>query len=103
MWGADLAMSHAGESVMGMWDPSKRFSEIVTGIENCRKMLPDEFFLLVPFWDDKMLNVNVLSTCHVINEQMCPARRNSIKHCENTAKTFGNLPTSCRQAKLCFS
>ena len=58
-WGADFAMSHA---VTGMWDPTKRFGEIVTGIEDPRKMLHDEIFLLAPLLDGEMWNVNVSST-----------------------------------------
>ena len=71
-------------------------------------MLHDEIFLLTPFLDGKMLDVNVLSTGsrtflvdHVessdnVNEQMCQARSKSIKHCENLAKMPDNLPTSHR-------
>ena len=104
VWEADLAMSHAMTDMTGMQDPSKRFGEIVAGIENLRKMLHDEIFLLAPFLDGEMLDVDVPSTgsrtflihhmasCHVINEQTCRARSKSVKHSENAAKTLGNLP-----------
>ena len=41
---------------------TKRFGEIITGIENPRKMLHDKNFLLTPFLDGKMLDVDVWST-----------------------------------------
>ena len=71
-------------------------------------MLHDEIFLLAPFLDGKMLDVNMLSTgsrvflidntesCHIIKEQMCWARSKSIKHRENVAKILGNLLTTHR-------
>ena len=61
-WGADFVMSHATTGVTGMQDPSKRLGEIITGIENPRKMLHDKNFLLTPFLDGKMLDVDVWST-----------------------------------------
>ena len=86
MWGANLVMSHAAVGMTGMWDPSKRFGEIVAGIENPRKMLNGKIFLLAPFLDGKKLDVDMPSTrsrallidhmesCHIVNEQMCRAR-----------------------------
>ena len=92
----------------GMWGPSKRFGEIVTGIENTRKMPYDKIFLFAPFLDGKMLDVKMPSTesgaflivhmesSHVVNEQMCQAKLKSIKCHENAAKILGDLPTSHR-------
>ena len=61
IWGANLVITHAAVGMMGMWDPSKRFGEINAGIDDPRKMLHDEIFLLAPFLDGKMLDVNVPS------------------------------------------
>ena len=55
-------MSHTAAGMMGMWDSSKRFGEIIAGIGDPRKMLHDEIFLLAPFLDGEMLDVNVPST-----------------------------------------
>ena len=59
--GANFVMSHAVVGMTGMQDPTKRFGEIITGIEDPRKMLHDEIFLFAPFLDGKMLDVNVPS------------------------------------------
>ena len=81
MLGAGFMMSHAVAGMMGMWDPSKRFGEIVAVIENPMKMLHDQIFVLAPFLDGEMLDVNVpitgsrafqndhMESCHIINEQ----------------------------------
>ena len=115
MWGANLTMSHATTGMTGMQNPSKRLGEIITGIENPRKMLHDEIFLLAPFLDSEMLDVNVSSTgsrtlfidhlesSHVVNEEACRTRTKSVKRRECAAKIFGNLPTSHRRVELYFS
>ena len=91
-----------------MWNLSVRLGEIVSGIDNPRKMLHDELFLLAPFLDGKVLDINVPSigcgtllidhteTCHIVNELACWARPKSIKCCEDAAKTFCDFPTSHR-------
>ena len=101
MWGANLIMPHVAMGITGMQDPSKRFGEILTRIDNPRKMLCDKIFLLALFLDGKMLDVNLSSTgcrmlfidhvesCYVINEQ---ARSKCFKCCEDATKTFDNPP-----------
>ena len=108
-------MSHDAAGMTGMEDPSKRFGEIVIGNEDPRKMLHDKIFLLAPLLDGKLLDVNVLSTgsgmlfidhvesSHIVNEQMCWTGSKSVKCCEDAAKTLGDLSTSQRRVKLCFS
>ena len=78
--GKCFVMSHAATGMMRTWDPTKRFSKIITGIEDPRMMLHDENFVLVPLLDGKMLDVNVPSTgsrtllidhmesSHIVNE-----------------------------------
>ena len=95
-------------SMTGMQDSSKRFGEIVTGIDDPREMFLDEDFLCTTFLNGKMLDVNVLSTgcgmlfidcmvsSHAINEKVCQAGSKSFKCCENAAKTLDNPPISHR-------
>ena len=78
-------------------------------------MLHNKIFLLTPFLDGKMLDVNMPSTGsrtflidhmesgHIVNEQTRWARSKHVKRCENAAMILGNLPKSHRQVKFCFS
>ena len=95
-------MPHAAAS---MWDPSKWFGEIFAGIDDLRPVFHVKIFLLAPFLDGKMLDVNVPSTgCgvpfvdhmrsgHIISEQACWARSKSIKCHEDAVKTLDDLLT----------
>ena len=112
MLGANFVMFHAAASMTGMWDPSKRFGEIVTGIEDPSKMLHDEMLLLAPFLDGKMLDVDLPSmgsgvflmehveSWHIINKQVCWTRSKSVKTCEIMAKRLLNLAMATKQKSM---
>ena len=73
IWGANSVMPHVAAGMTDMDDPSKRFGEIITGIDDPRKMLHDEIFLLMPFLDGKMLDINVPSTgCKTLLQHATP-------------------------------
>ena len=97
-WGADFVMSHTTTGMTGMWDPSKRFGEIITGIENPRKMFHDKIFLLAQFLNGKMLDVKVgidLTSGTILTK--------SGAHADKSFQTLGTLPSDKEDEEMSAS
>ena len=59
MWNVNLIMSHDSACMLGMWNPTKRLSEIITGVDNSGNEWHNCVTSFFPILDCEMLNVNM--------------------------------------------
>ena len=52
-------MSHETMSMSFVENPTKRFSKIITGVDNARDVSHDEVTFILPILNGKMLNVDM--------------------------------------------